>query len=317
MAQSIVIASGVEIRDVGQGISVRNFLNKEATSKGSSKWEYPKGSKKPKFVISVIYTMAEFKAALDEPGAWVVYEGHSRWGQGPAFGPSGTPHCPPLPANPVNPWGVHFRMGYEATDTECVDDLLEHAVSPTEYNLLKAKKKSFLPIALVRASRRAKKVQKKQGKKVKAKQLCKIKSAWRELNACDATLAKTKTCRNVAVLDKRHFYARKPRSGQDEYLTSVVVGSTDLDKVKLKCNFLFMASCSSHEHFYKPMKRRRKKAKSKCIFFLTAKVCAVSHGRNFLREALKTGHSPLTKKGSKAILVTLNGEKKSGLVGRY
>jgi hypothetical protein len=315
--QKIIIASGVEGRDGKQSTSLHAFLKGEATCAGTSKWTYPKGARKPKFSVHVIYTLAEFRAALDDAGAWVIYEGHSRWGQGPAFGPADTPRCPPVCAYPVNPWGVHFRMGYDATDTKCVADLLEHAVSPTEYDLLAAKKAAFLPKSLARASLRAKRAHRNKGRGKNAKQLCRVAGAWRELNVCDPELAKTNTCRDVPVLDGRHYYARVRQKGQDEFLTSVVVGSSDLQKVNLKCDFLFMASCSSHEHFYRPLKRRRRATKSRCVFFLTARACAVSHGRNILTQILQRGHSPLTKTGSRRILAALNGEKRSGMVGRY
>lgn len=316
--QKIIVALGVEIRDEDEGILLRKFLNKNATetAAGTSKWTYPNNAKKPKFIVHVIYTLAEFKAALEDRGAWVIYDGHSRWGQGPAFGPAGTPPCPPISDKyAVNPWGIHFRMGYDATDTECVADLLKHAVSPTEYDLLTAKKTDFLPSSLVKASRRAKRIHREKGQKKNAKQLCKARNAWRELNICDKELAKTINCRDIAVLNNRHFYARIPKKVQDEYLTSVIVGSSDLEDVKLKCDFLFMSSCSSHEHFYRPLKRWRKDVK--CVFFLTANITWAPHGRNFLVQALKKGYSPLTRRGSNKILTALNREKGSGLVGRY
>src|SRR5207245_5319329 len=112
MVQKIIVAAGIEIRDF-QGSTLVAFLNANADPGKASVWTHPKGSgSKATREVRVVFTMAEFAAALDVEDAIVIYEGHSRYGQGPAFGPASTPHVPDKKAFPINPWGVHFRMGY-------------------------------------------------------------------------------------------------------------------------------------------------------------------------------------------------------------
>jgi len=97
----------------------------------------------------------------------------------------------------------------------------------------------------------------------------------------------------------------------------VQVGSADLDKSSLLCKILFMASCSSHVHFYKPLDKRRTAAKSTCKFLMTANVCATSHATTFLEQVLLKGLDITTAKGMKALLKALNGVTDSGIVGVY
>jgi hypothetical protein len=328
--QKIVVAAGLEIRDF-QGSKLLEFLNANADAGKGSMWTYPKGAgAKATHEVYVVYTMTEFANALEADNAYVIYEGHSRYGQGPAFGPARPSSLrpdehwvPDKAAFPVNPWGVHFRMGYDATDTECIDDLVEHSVTPTEYDLVTASAKAFLPTALETAATRAKAVEKtiKAGK-LKRTKLCPVRGAWRSFDTCDPALAATTTARGDQPLKGRHYYAqkvrkkRKPKKPEDEFLTSVQVGSTDLDKSSLKCKVLFMASCSSHVHFFKPLKKRRKAVKSACKFYMTGMICSAFHGRNFIEQIFK-GHDPTTNKGSKAILKALNGVANSGIVGIY
>jgi len=128
-------------------------LNDKAEPKGDSVWIYPKGSgPKAKFEVSVVFTKNEFAAALDTVDAYVVYSGHSRLGQGPAFGPKDTPEVPKKASFPDNPWGIHFRMGYDATYTEAVGDLLQHSVTPEEYDLTKVSETPSCPTRSARES---------------------------------------------------------------------------------------------------------------------------------------------------------------------
>ena len=330
MATKVIVASGVELRDTLQGVSLVKFLNDNADfNKKTSVWTYPKGSgAKATFEITVVFTAKELASALDTVDAYVVYSGHSRYGQGPAFGPARTPHVPDKKAFPVNPWGVHFRMGYDATDTEAVGDLVEHSVTPVEYDLTKAPPRAFLPKTLVAAAASVKEIEdkRKKGKLTKAqlKSSCTIAGSWRAFDTCGAKLAKTATARGDTPVAGRHYYAYKPNyeptklnpKGRDEFFVAVIVGSADLDAVSLKCKLFFMASCSSHEHFYGPLKKRRMAAKSSCKFLLTTYVNTASNARNFL-EAIFKGHDPLSKKGSKAVLNLLNGYPDAGNIGMY
>lgn len=330
MVTQVIVASGIEIRDALQGVSLLRYLNDNADfDKRSGRWTFPKGAgAKARFQVSVVYTAGELATALDTADAYVVYSGHSRYGQGPAFGPAGTPHIPDKGAFPVNPWGVHFRMGYDATDTEAIGDLTKHSVSPLEYDLTSLPAKPFLPKALVTAAAQVRNVESKRrsGKltKAQAKSPCTVPGSWRAFSTCWAKLAKTATARGDTPLAGRHYYAHRPHyeptkaqpKGRDEFFVSVAVGSTDLDASSLKCKLFFMASCSSHEHFYRPLARRRRAVKSSCKFMLTSFVNTASNARNFL-EAIFQGHDPLTRKGSKAVLKHLNGYRSSGVIGIY
>jgi hypothetical protein len=306
------------------------FLSANADfNKKTSVWTYPKGSApKATFEVTVVFTAQELKAALDTTDAYVVYSGHSRYGQGPAFAPAGTPHVPDKKTFPVNPWGVHFRMGYDATDTEAVGDLVEHSVTPVEYDLTAVPAKAFLPKTLVNAAAGVKRIedQRKKGKLTKAqlKSPCTIAGSWREFDTCWATFAKTATARGDTPLKGRHYYAYIPNyeptplipKGRDEFFVAVTVGSSDLDTVSLKCKLFFMASCSSHEHFYASLKKRRIATKSSCKFLLTADINRASNARNFL-EAIFKGYDPLTKTGSQAVLKLLNGYPEAGKIAMY
>jgi hypothetical protein len=195
MAQKIVIAEGVEIRDVGQGIALLKFLNDKCDPKKGavSVWTYPKGASAKGITheVEVVYTMADF-----------------------------------------------------------------------------------------------------------------------------AKLSTTTTARGDKPLKGRHFYKIVPRKPA-EFETSVQVGSANLDKSSLACKLLFMASCSSHVHFFKPLDKRRKAAKSACKFLMTGFVCATTHAAMFLEQVLIKGHDPISKKGAKAVVKALNGVSDSGIVNIY
>jgi hypothetical protein len=323
--QVIIIAQGIEIRDVGQGYWLQRFLKANCDRKGvgpaagaNNTWLFPKGSgAKATHEIRVVYGMADLKAALDIADAWVVYEGHSRYGQGPAFGPSGVGHVPDKKAFPVNPWGVHFRMGWDATDTKCIGDLLDHSVMPTEYDLTTAKPKAFLPGELVTAGKKAQAQQKKiKARRTKPAATCSLAGAWRSMNVCQPAQAAKSTARGEKPLDGRNYYAHRTKK-PEEFFTAVEVGSADLDKSKLACSVFFVASCSSKVHFHRALVRRRKAAKSRCTFLLTALVCATSHAATFLQQVLVKKRSPVNKAELKLIVKALNGEGDSGIVGIY
>jgi len=322
MAQKIIVAAGLEIRDY-QGQEMLRFLNANADAGPNSTWTYPKGAgAKAKYVVEVVYTMAEFAKALDTPDAYVIYEGHSRLGQGPAFGPANTPHVPDQKAFPVNPWGVHFRMGYDATNTEALCDLVEHSVTPAEYDLTTAPAGAFLPEALTKAADKAKRIEAKIKRgRMRRSHLCPVLGAWRTFKACEPALDATTTARGDAPLKDRHFYGQQrklclPKSRPDDMLTAVQVGSADLDAVALKCKVLFMASCSSRVHYLGPLKRRRKAAKSTCKFYLTSAVPQAYHARNFIEQVFK-GVDPASRQGAKAMEKALNGVPRSGRVHVY
>jgi hypothetical protein len=209
-------------------------------------------------------------------------------------------------------------MGYDATDTECIADLVDHSVLPVEFDLPAAAPKAFLPGALIAAVPRAQAQAKAiKAKKVAARDACGLSGAWRSMDACQPALAATRTARGDTPLSGRHYYLHQDRRQPEEFLTAVTVGSGDLDKTRLACTLFFVASCSSKVHFHAALVRRRKAAKSACRFLLTGQVCATSHATTFLRQVLLKKRDPATRDGIRKIVRALNGEANSGIVGVY
>lgn len=323
MAQKIIIAEGIEIRDY-QGAALITYLNAAADAHSGSVWTYPKGASGAavRFQVKVVYTMAELAAALDTADIYVIYEGHSRYGQGPAFGPAGIGHIPDRGTYPINPWGVHYRMGWDATDTEAVGDLLEHSVLPVEYDLPASADTAFLPRALTTARTRLRAAERRIT--TTGARRCPARGAWRTFSGCQAALATTTTARSDRPLLTRHYYAhqvgKRRREGlpppEDEFLVAVTVGSANLDVSRLRCKLLFMASCSSRVHFYAALNRRRRATGSRCKFYLTNRVSWAYNARNFIRQIFR-GVDPLSRAGSKRMVKRLNRYRGSGIVGFY
>ena len=331
MVQKIIIAYGLEIRDTKQHADCLAFLKKYCSPKKNvlSVWTFPQDviGSRITHEIQLVYTAVEFAVALNTPDIFVVYEGHSRYGQGPTFGKPQTPHVPDKQLYPVNPWGVHFRMGYDATDTECISDLLEHSVIPQEYDITNPGKNDLLPSALHEASKVAKAKQKHlETKKIKASAICSHNKSWHLYNTCLPKRANITTARGDTPLHHRHYYQQFIKIEKDpntkqlnrkiEYATAVAVGSTDLNKSSLKCKILYMASCSSYVHFYNPLKKQRKAVKSNCLFLLNSRVSSASNAANFLEAVIK-GFNPSNAHSMKRLVKILNGFSESGLVGWY
>jgi hypothetical protein len=330
--QVVVIAQGIGVEKIGRkGMNLvstlQDFLKATcdrdrdvpAPAPGESNaWFYPKGSAaKATHEIRVVHSMTELAAALDMEDAFVVYEGHSRYGQGPAFGPEGVGLVPDKAIFP-NPWGVHFRMGYDATSTECVGDILLHSLTPTEFDLTTADPKGFLPEGLVTAATNVQAQQKAiKKRKLQAKDTCARQGAWRSMDVCLPTLAAKSTARGETPLTGRHFYEHSPRSNPEEFNTSVTVGSDDLDKATLACRLFFVSACSSKVHFHAALARRRKVVKSGCQFLLALKDFGTSHSTAFLKQVLLKGRDPTTKDGMRRIVKALNDVASSGIVGVY
>ena len=82
--REIIIASGVEIRDVGQGYNLRQFLKKEATASKvvGSTWTYPKGAKKfrrPYFAFAINSRLQRRdENGNKEPGTLAAIVDHGR-----------------------------------------------------------------------------------------------------------------------------------------------------------------------------------------------------------------------------------------------
>jgi hypothetical protein len=262
--------------------------------------------------------LADFVKAVDTADAVVVYDGHSRYGQGPCFGPAGIAQMPDAKAFPTNPWNVTYKMGHDATDTECIADLTHHSILPTEYDLTTASPTAFLGTALKSAAAKAQaNDQDIKAKKIKAASICSTAGAWREFDSCFKKLAITATARGDKPLQGRHFYQRLPGKKTDEFIASVAVGSVDLDKSNLPSKLLIMGSCSSQKHFLAALDRRRKAAKSNCKFILTGEVCYADLATAFLKLILVTKVDPTTAKGMAKLAKSLNGESGSGGVGLF
>jgi hypothetical protein len=294
----IFIAFGCEIRDGKNHTEVVDYLNANATSASASTWTYPK--KSPVHTIEMIYTKASFAAALDRKDAIVVYDGHSRIGQGPAFGPAGVPTCPDKATYPANPWADSFRMGFDIADTECVGDILHHAINPTQYTLPASTKGVFASKGLIEIVDKA---------ITAGKAKCSTPGGWRELSVCAPKIAATASCRGDTPLASRHYW--RAHKGGKEFDTLVTVGDADLAKTKLACAVLFMNSCSSKKHFFRALARHKKKVKSSCVFFVTADVCSGQTTKPFL-QAVLGGKDP--QKDVKSILKRLNAVRASGFI---
>ena len=294
----IVIAFGCQIRDVKYHGDLVTYLNKIAKSTGTSVWSYPPAG--PTRTIELVYTKAEFAAALDKKDAIVVYDGHSRIGQGPAFGPAKLPECPDKATYPTNPWDDSFRMGFDLADIDCIGDIIHHGTSPKEYALPPSSKGVFASrgqIAIL------------DGAIAAGKAKCSKEGAWRELKVCYPKAANTANCRKETPLANRHYF--KAHTGGIEFDTLVAVGDADLVKTSLACAVLFMNSCSSKRHFYPALQRHKKAVKSGCTFYVTAEVCSAATSIDFLKAVL-AGKDPV--KDAKGFLKTMNGRRGSGFI---
>ena len=301
MARSVVVAFGVQIRDGSTHRSLVDHLNSVAKSTGTGTWDFPpKGT--VTHTVSIVYTKAEFLASLDSTDAYVVYDGHSRIGQGPAFGPASTPECPDAAKYPNNPWGDNVLMGHHAVSVEMREDILQHGIDPPEYPVLSPIDPTHLLSSGVRdVITRAQKITKPK---------CNTTHAWRTLTVCDPTLAGTANCRKAKTLATRHYYRRRKAP---EYDTLVLRGNSDLTPRKLACAVLFMNSCSSAEHYRDPLEAQRTAVKSACSFYFTQHVCSGPQTLTFVKLVL-AGVDPVSTTGSARYVKDMNGIHGSGQI---
>ncbi len=304
MTTQIFVAWGCEIRDSSNQKAMVKYLNTSATAKGTNRWVTKKGS--TDYEICLIYKKDEFQAALDSDEAIVIYDGHSRFGQGPAFGEAVAPDtkmpdCPDKTRYPTNPWGNSFRMGWDAIDLPLMEDVFEHCTDPPEYPAGKPPKSPFVDKAVTWI------LSKTSGSSSK----CETNFAWRPMSTCFPVVAKKANGRGDKTLYNRHFWRAKTK--MVEFDSLVTVGSADLDKSKLACRVLFMNSCSSMEHFYAALKRQKTKVGSNCVFYVTSQVCSAGTSLIFLKKVLG-GLNPYYKKDSVSILKAMNGLKDAGFI---
>jgi hypothetical protein len=200
MAQLIIMVFGIQFRD-SDWLESEKVLkaNCDAKAGATNTFTFPKGAgAKASYEVQVIFGLADFVKAVDTPDAVAVYDGHSRYGQGPCFGPAGIDQMPDAKSFPTNPWNVTYKMGYDGTDTDCIGDLVHHSILPTEYDLTAAASTAFLGTDLMAAAAKAQANEKAiKAKKIKASAVCSTAGAWREFNSCFAKLAGTAT--SVAI----------------------------------------------------------------------------------------------------------------------
>jgi len=298
--RKVILAFGYQIRDLVGHKDVVDHLNSEATSTGPDKWKFKK--KSVEVDVELVYTKDAFRAALDDEGAIVVYDGHSRIGQGPAFGDAASKECPDAVPGKINPWSDHFRMGYDAVHIECIDEIMHHCTDPIEPS--GTMPKDFFAKSGVKAMLATKLTSK-----------CKQKGyAKRALLTCFPDEAVKVNGRGDQTLKSRHYWYTA--SSDKEFITVVTVGSKDLDAVSLKCSILFMNSCSSLRHYLEALRRRKAKVKSRCMFYLTAESCSSSTSVIFLRAILE-GFDVASKKGRDTVLDRMNGEDDAGRIWLY
>ena len=294
----VIVAFGCEFRDLPHRTDLESWLTKLAGApKTPNRWTYKKGSKV--FDIQVVFTRAEFIAALNTKGAIVIYDGHARRGQGPVFtATAGMGDCPPVASFPTNPWEEHVRIGYDAVKLPCIEDIVAHCINPTEYPHASPPKGDFVAPA----------VEKMLDKARKAGSACNTVAAKRSLAACHPTVANQKNGRGAQTLLKRHYWRAEP--GLKEFQTIVSAGSADLAATKLPCSVLFLNSCSSAVHYLTSLQRRKKATGSDCVLYLTWRTAYMSSSRAtniFMEELLVKGTNPRKRAGRKRLLKLMNG----------
>ncbi len=286
---------------------VISFLDATATKDPvvAGRYLFKKGDRE--YGIEVAYTKAAFKAALDTDHAIVVYAGHSRMGQGPAFGTSDadTPECPDALTYPTtNPWEDHFRMGYDVVDIPCIEDIIHHGTNPAEFTKISTSLEKLFLHGDVRAI-----LKRAKGRSTR----CDLSGfARRALLTCFPKVADQTNCRGVKTLKARNYWYT--RGGDKEFHTLVTGGSGDLDAASLACGALLMYSCTSKHHYRDALMRRRKAVKSKCVFFLTSTVPSGVPGTKRFVELVLLGVDPRTRRGKEKMVRELGRIRNSGRI---
>lgn len=97
-------------------------------SEQTDEWRYRSQPQGVDYVIRRIKTRTAFKAALEETGAIVLYDGHARYGRGPCFGRPGAAPGEDWENGTSDAYGI-FRMGYPFIATD-VEDIEHHGYTP-------------------------------------------------------------------------------------------------------------------------------------------------------------------------------------------
>jgi len=323
--QNLRIAFGIQARETLSKEELIKYLENlpDVVDNGNHCYEYKKNDKI--YDIRVIFTKKEFLEALELPGAIVIYEGHSRYGQGPAFvKEEKVGVCADISEFPhYNPWEDHVRMGWDVVETPCVQDILRHGTNPIEYT--KTENPKF-------SSARVKKILRKASKNEKRKVKCSFHKIFKKrrindprarTNDCYPSIAKITGCREISLIG-RSYWRSRPRTKKEkekfredieiEFFTLVEAGPSDLKKSKLQCSVLFVKSCSSIKHFFCALRLRRKELQKErrdrekpCVFYLTKiRSWSASFSPLLFVKMVLAGKNPTRKKDAKLICKKLN-----------
>lgn len=292
--KSIRICYGLAF-DVGVSPSgVREYLQslKYITKKTENWYLYKK--KKISYEIKIHLSKQEFLDALTDKNAIVIYEGHSRYGQGPVFinDESYSKVCGASQTALLNPWEDHVRMGWDVVKTLVIEDMLTHGTNPTEYD--EKIHKSTLKFVRLRKKWLEEKKSKKKSKLTCGKKCtlvekkdtnsyefdctCEVKKEEkkiiqkRKFSTYFPTLADQEIkCTQKQSLRNRHFWKLKVwKKKIYDFLTLIISGRDDLMTLDIKCRVFFMNSCLSAWHFYCALKNRLDELKrSNYVLFLT------------------------------------------------
>ena len=297
----VVIAIGAEVRDWSYTSALIKLLDSKAVKVTGkpNQWTFKVPGKKRTYHFRIVYTKEAFRKALDRKNAYVIYDGHSRYGQGPAFSDANLTHCPSKASYPVNPWEDTFKMGWDTIKVPCIDDIFDHCTNPKEYPYSKPPNNFFAKRSVKRILKIAK------GRSSRCNQ---SGYAKRRLRACHPQTAQRVNGRGEKSLFDRHDWKKKGK----EFYTLIQVGRKDLNSVSLKCKVLFMNSCESKGHFYYALKRRKRRKKSTCSFYMTQRVCSAATTEIFVKLLMK-GYRPVGRKGSRRFLKAM-GVKDSGII---
>lgn len=324
--QSLRIAFGIEARERPSKEKLIKYLENlpGVIDKGNYCYEYRKNDKT--YDIRIIFTKKEFIEALNLAGAIVIYEGHSRYGQGPVFVEKEmVGACADISEFPHhNPWEDHVRMGWDVVETPCVKDILRHGTNPIEYTKTEIPKFSSAGVKeiLEKASKNMNRKVKCDFHKILKKR--RINDPRARTNDCYPSIAKITGCRKV-TLNGRSYWRSRPRTKKEkakfrgdieiEFFTLVEAGSAaDLKKSKLQCSVLYMKSCKSIKHFYcalhlrrKELQKEQRNRKKPCVFYLTSEPSHwVAYSPLLFVEMVLAGKNPTRTKDAKLICKKLN-----------
>jgi hypothetical protein len=276
---------------------------------GTTPRYYKYRSEDRSFDIWIVFDKESFLEALDIPGVYVIYDGHSRYGQGPCFDPLGaiteSNYCPDLDAyKDNNPWGDNVRMslgreGKGFVVTPCIEDILSHCTNPLE-------KETRGQVFHCRGRRGCR--HHPQSRLIKKRLLASccpdvenLKNVWGDKTLLGRHFWRTRLCPvedvNLPTAHLPSAITGQRESYYTEFMTRVEVGNEDLSVSDLKCSVLFMNSCRSKIHFFPALRKQSIEKRSKCVFYLTYRL-VYAHAENtkvFVKSVLE-GCDPTDKR---------------------